>query len=570
VGKAAASYDLEALRGELAARDAALASRDADLAARDAQISSLAKSLAGLEGKVAALEASLVDYADENELLKRKLFGPRSERTGTSELQLPLAGILTPDELALKKQLEALDGAGSGDPTSPLPEPKEPKERPKPKGRRDLSKSKLPKILIEIGDEELEATAKRIGYEDSCQLMRRPGGFAVLVIRRAKYEVQTPLGPSVVGTASFKTAFPRSLLHSSVYAWLAVQKFALGVPHYRLEQHLASQGEPIDRGTMSRCMEDLGNLLGATIVSAAMAHAKSECAIISTDATGGAIHPGPRKGGPKRPCKKGHFFTFVADTDHVLFEYVESHDSATVAKLFEGFCGYVQSDASSVYDILERGPPGDEGSPITLVGCWAHARRYFFEAAVCKYPVGVEGLRRIREIYRQEKKLAGLSPHERKLERVKLLGPLIDDFYVWVGRMRGLATDRNLASKALGYAHNQEAELRRVLNDGRLAVDNTRSERALRKIVLGRKNWMFYGSEVHAQAAAAIFSIIASCRLHRLDPQRYLEEVLLVLPWWPREQYLDLAPFRWAETRKQFDDADFLTPYGPSPLPDDE
>ena len=95
-----------------------------------------------------------------------------------------------------------------------------------------------------------------------------------------------------------------------------------------------------------------------------------------------------------------------------------------------------------------------------------------------------------------------------------------------------------------------------MLLDGRLPLDNTRSERALRKIVVGRKNWMFYGSETHAESAAAIFSIIASCRLHRLDPLDYLSDVLRVLPFWPKDRYLELSPLRWRATRATLDSAE--------------
>ena len=91
-------------------------------------------------------------------------------------------------------------------------------------------------------------------------------------------------------------------------------------------------------------------------------------------------------------------------------------------------------------------------------------------------------------------------------------------------------------------------------------LDNTRSERALRKIVVGRKAWMFYGSDTHAEAAAAIFSIIASCRLHRLDPFAYLDELLRVLPYWPRERYLELSPKQWSATRARLRPEELAAP----------
>jgi len=201
------------------------------------------------------------------------------------------------------------------------------------------------------------------------------------------------------------------------------------------------------------------------------------------------------------------------------------------------------------------------------VASWAHTRRYFFEAAICKYKVGLEGLQRIRALYAADEPLAKLPPSERKARRAKVLAPLIDDFFAWVHTEARITAGRSLATKALGYATNQEHELRRVLDDGRLALDNTRSERALRKVVVGRKNWLFYGSDVHAQAAAALFSLIASCRLHRLDPTAYLDELLRVLPYWPRDRFLELAPLHWAATRSRLRTDELEKPLGDITVP---
>ena len=543
-----------------------------DLADRDALVAALRDLNASLEGKNAALQSTLINHANEIELLKRRLFGTRTERTGTHEMQL-LLGELLADEAPLQKELDELtkgnreaDEASappaSASPDAPAPPAAPPaapakpadRPRPKPKGRRDLSVSNLPKVVVELTDPELAKKGRLIGYEESRQLIRQPGCFKVLVKRTAKYELPTADGgKTVLGVEVPRTLFPRALLHTSVLAWLAVEKFAMGVPHHRLEQHLACEAEPLDRGTMGRAMEELGNTLGASIVHAMLDDARTNCGVLSTDATGAAILPGARNGGPRQACKKGHFFTIVADADHVLFEYTDRHTSDVVADLFKGFKGFLQSDASSVYDILERGPPDPDGLTVTLVGCWAHCRRYFFEAAICKYVRGIEGLERIRAIYRADMALAELSPMERKEKRLENVLPLVDDFFDWVRRTRRQLLGRNLATKAFGYAENQEQELRAVLLDGRLPLDNTRSERALRKVVVGRKNWMFYGSDVHAQAAAAIFSIIASCRLHRLEPWKYLDEVLRLLPNWPPHRYIELAPKNWAATRARLD-----------------
>jgi len=228
-----------------------------------------------------------------------------------------------------------------------------------------------------------------------------------------------------------------------------------------------------------------------------------------------------------------------------------------------------------VYHRIERGVPADDrggaaAGPVTLVGCFAHARRYFFEAAVCKCPVGAEGLRRFAAMYAVDDKLAHLPPVDRKRERLVHLSPLVDDFFTWVRASAQATTGRSLATRALGYALNQEQELRRVLIDGRLPLDNTRSERALRTIVVGRNNWLFYGSDVHAEAAAALFSVISSCRpcrLHRIDPERYLEEVLRLLPIWPKARHLELAPLHWVATRARLDPRQLDVPVGEISVP---
>jgi hypothetical protein len=209
-----------------------------------------------------------------------------------------------------------------------------------------------------------------------------------------------------------------------------------------------------------------------------------------------------------------------------LPKIVCKNSSEEVKKLFVGFAGHLQCDASSVYNVLDLGAPTllldlqdaeEEAESLRLVGCWAHCRRYFFEAAITKHRTGLEGLAKIREMFRVDAQFKKLPPRDRKRRREVELAPLIDDFFAWVEQARRTEVGRTKASKALGYAHNQEHELRRVLEDGRLALDNTRSERALRPLVVGRKNWLFYGSDDHAQSAAAIFSILSSCRLHRVD-----------------------------------------------------
>lgn len=529
--------------------------REGTLPAEAAQlIAALQSELAGMKAemgaKVSSLEETLANLAQENLLLKRRLYGNKTERSRTSEAQLALGDLLAA-ETQLQKELDAAVAQAAKDAGAEPNGPASPGRRGKSKGRRDLFASGLPRSLVEILDEELEAKGcRRIGFEESKQLMFRRGGFWVLVKRVAKYEVIENGSPTVVTVPSPETLFPRALLHTSTVAHLMVSKFGLGVPHYRLERDLADQGVPLDRGTMGRYVEHAGNTLGATIVQAMWADALANAQVISTDATGALIQPArAAPDGLAQACKKGHFFTAVVDCDAVLFAYVQDHSSESVKALFGKFGGYLQADASNVYDVLERGRPKDTDEGATLVGCFAHLRRYFFEAAICRYPVGLRGLMRIRAIYAADQAVSRAPIAERKTLREQHVRPLATSFFDWARAARPGVQGRNLATKALGYAVNQEAELMRVLDDVKLPLDNTRSERALRKIVVGRKAWMFYGSDTHAEAAAAIFSVIASCRLHHLDPFTYLDEILRVLPYWPRDRYLELAPKHWSRTR---------------------
>jgi transposase len=512
-------------------KSSAPASSSVTLSADEATrlVAALQGELAGVSAKVSSLEETIANLAQENQLLKRRLFGSKTERSHTSEMQLALGDLLAA-EAQLQKQLDAAVAAAKQGAGGEGRRPGTGGEREKPKGRRDLLASKLPRFVVEIRDEEVEARGGRlIGFDDSGQLMYRRGGFMVLVKRVARYESVQNGTTTALTVPTPVTLFPRGLLRTSTVAHLVVSKFGLGVPHYRLERDVADQGVPLDRGTMSRYMEQTGNTLGAT--------------------------------------RKGHFFTAVVDCDAVLFAYVESHSSDSVKALFDGFRGYLQADASNVYDVLERGRPSDSEEGVTLVGCFAHLRRYFFEAAICRYPVGLQGLMRIRAIYAADAEVGRAPEAERTVLREQHVRPLVTSFFAWVRDVRPTVQGRNLATKALGYAVNQESELLRVLDDVNLPLDNTRAERALRKIVVGRKAWMFYGSDLHAEAAAALFSVIASCRLHRLDPFTYLDEVLRVLPHWPRHRYLELSPKHWSATRARLRPEELAVPLSAFEIP---
>jgi len=373
-----------------------------------------------------------------------------------------------------------------------------------------------------------------------------------------------------------KELFRRRLLAPSMIAYILASKYMMGLPFCRLEQKLAHDGAAIDRGTMCRYAEDAGATLGA-IVLAMRDEALAESFCLSTDATGISIQPTPEEG-KRQPCRKGHFFVVLADRDHVFFEYQPKHTSAAVSEMFKGFTGYIQADAHAIYDALFQGPvnaDADSGAELPKeVGCWSHARRKFWEAAVCKHCLGVEGLARINAIFAADKPLWKLAPGKRHALRQQYVRPLVDSFFEWAKATSAVTTERGLVATALGYSVRQMSPLRRFLEDGRLRLENNSSERALRPIAVGRKAWLFCGSDDHASAAANLFSLIASCKLHALDPEAYLADVIRVMPYWPRDRYLELAPKYWARTRARLDPTELKRPLGhisvPGPIPPEQ
>jgi transposase len=222
-----------------------------------------------------------------------------------------------------------------------------------------------------------EGKAERIGYEESCKVAWQRGGARMLVIARAKYRTVDARGESMIETTPLAPeCFPRSLAAPSMLAHVLTEKFCDGLPLHRIEDRLTRDGFPLDRGTMSRWVEDAGATAGATVITAARAEAWRTAFCVATDATGVAVQPEARPDGKRQACHRGHYFVQIADRDHVFFEYVPKETSATLLEMFKGFSGYLQADAKAVYDVLFREPdrPPDDGEAETRVevGCCAH------------------------------------------------------------------------------------------------------------------------------------------------------------------------------------------------------
>jgi hypothetical protein len=564
----------------------------------------------------------------EVELARRRLVVAKAERVDTTQLELEFASKLA----ALDALAGLVAGEEADDPDDDGSSGRRKKKRRKGHGRRDLHKVPIGEERLEITDPDLEGKAERIGAEESCELVWRRGGFVRLVIARIKYRsaaagqvdhvnaattsaaasvdlastgeagassstigaVPDPSATPRTGTAATATSVddaativtatmpPRLLMRSyatpSLIAHIASDKFCDGLPLHRQEDRFERLGVPIHRSTMCRWLEEVGAIAGATIVEAMRKEALATAFCIATDATGVLVQPEPRADKKRQPCRRAHFFVQIADADHVFFEYTPVETSQVVSEMFRGFSGYVQADAKSVYDVLYRPPRerdrvGDDRADRAVrheVGCWSHARTGLWEAAVATQNViAREGLARIMRMFQLERIWKDRFHDERKALRDRHLRPPVVAFFEFAEEEYERAKhQRGVLRSALGYCVRQKDALMRFLDDGRLQMTNNGSERQLRRVACGRKAWLFVGSDDHGQASGNLLTLIASARLHRLDPEVYLRDVFRVLPHWPRERYLELAPRYWRITRARLDPDELACELGPLTVPE--
>jgi transposase len=556
---------------------------EAELVRRDAELAKLRKERDFIRAAYDALKREL-------ELLKRRIFIATAERIDAEQLKLEFQ-----DKLALLDKLADT----LGEPKREEPAAAEPSTPPSHNGKRDGRKNRktpptgrrkldeideatLPVVRVTITDplfEQLvvEGKAKVIGVEPSSRIGYERGGFRRVVTERVTYAAVNAQGTAELQTAPVPAELiPRCIATADTQAYILNAKYCDGLPLYRVENVFERLGVPIARGLMSKWVEHLGATFGATVVHAARKEALSTAFCIATDATGFAIQPGLSDDGKRRPCRRGHYFVLIADRDHIFFEFKAKETSAEVRAMFRGFEGYVQADAKSVYDALFRPPDPDDPDDDQCIrienGCWSHGRRKFWEAAFGGHAVAREALVRIGRIFELDAGYRQHPPAKIKELRDRHLRPHVVAFLDFAAvEYEKVKNERGSLRSALGYCVRQRGALVAFLDDGRLRLDNNLSENALRKVVRIRDAALFAGSDEHAQSAGHVLSLIASARLHQLDPERYLRDLIRVLPFWPRQRYLELAPKYWARTRPTLDPKQLAAPVGvidvpPAPL----
>jgi transposase len=471
--------------------------------------------------------------------LELGLVGAKRERLSAGDAQLTMS---------MLGMLLGGDAEGSAaSPTSPPPAAETPvlaHTRAKPTGRKPLPE-KLPRVEVEVLPPEVQQKGTdafvRIGEDVTETVERRPASLVVVRVRKPKF---VPKGrepgfeTTVLQAPPPELPFDRSLAGPGLLADTIVRRWQDHLPLHRLERIYGREGLDLARSTICGWHEALGGLV-KPLVEAMWADARG-APYLCTDATGVLVQARER-------CRRGHFWVVIAPERHVLFAYTAKHDGAAVDGLLEGYEGYLVADAHAVFDHLYR-----RGTLIE-VGCWAHARRYWWKALDTDPERARQALAFIGGLFRVERGTASAPPEQRLAVRRAESKAIVDGFFGWCEVEAARVLDETPTAKALGYALNQRVALQRFLDDGRLPIHNNGSERALRREAIGRKNWLFVGNHDAAAVNAAFVSLLASCQLHDIEPWAYLRDLFCLLPSWPARRVLELSPLNWKKTLQEQD-----------------
>lgn len=468
---------------------------------------------------------------EENEKLKRGLLGQKAERLSQDDRQLSLAML----EMLLGKQSEA--------PKVELERVRE-HERRKPTGRKPLPEH-FPRIEIEVLPPEVMQRGlenfDRIGEEVSEALERRRASAVVVRTVRPKLvpkDRERNAPTEVLIAEPPELPIPRGMAGPGMLADTVVRRWQDHQPLHRLERIYARDGLDISRSTICGWHAELATL-ARPLVAAMRADALRQ-PYLCTDATGVLVQA-------KDKCRVGHFWVLLAPELHVLFCYSRRHDGAAVDEMLAGYEGYLVADAHSVYDHLFR------GGKVVEVGCFAHARRYFYKALGSEPERAREAMAMIGALFQIERTIETVPRERREAVRREESRPIVERFFAWCDELAEQVLDDTPLAKAIGYARNQRVALMRFLEDGRLPMHNNGSELQLRRQVVGRRNWLFCGSDDGAAVNTVFVSLLASCGLHKIEPWEYLRDLFCLLPSWPRSRVLELAPAYW---KKTLEDAD--------------
>lgn len=463
-------------------------------------------------------EAELQNKDAEIKALREKLqlalarqFGKKSEKVpGDDQLNL----FDEPEVSTQAEDIEAVDNDISV-----------PAHTRKKGGRKPLPEY-LPRIdkVHDLEDDEKVCPCgcelTRMGEAVSEQLDYIPA--QVHVIRNIRLKYACPECEETIKLAALpKMPIPKSIATPGLLSQVLVSKYHDHLPLYRQEAIFQRHGIALSRGTLSNWVIKCSQLLLPLVKL--MVDEIIGYDIASADET--TLQVLKEKDRP--PDKKSYMWLYHGgppDKHAFVYEYKSSRASEVPLEFFRGFKGYLQTDGYSGYRALASKPG------VTAVGCWAHARRKFVDVTKVANRGGFaqQAIRKIGALYKIEKEMKARAFTSEQVyeKRQKESKTLLEAFHAGLTANLPQAAPKSKLAEAIGYALNQWPALIAYLQDGRLEIDNNTSERAIKPFVIGRKNWMFSNSMQGAEASAAIFSLMETCKAHKVNPYHYFRYVL--------------------------------------------
>ncbi len=334
---------------------------------------------------------------------------------------------------------------------------------------------------------------------------------------------------------------PGGIAGAGLVSFVVVSKCADHLPLYRLEDILTRYGVYLPRSTLCDWFRDAATVLGPLFELQKTLVLRSP--VIWTDDTPVTVLLGKEPG-----SAKGRFWVYIGDAGHPysVYDFTMSRSRDGPASFLADYRGSLQADAYGGYDGIFLGSNGT----IVEVACWAHARRKFYDARSNAPREANQVLEWIRQLYDVEDRAREFAPEVRQALRQLESVPILDRLEKYLDEVSPRTLPKSALGKAITYARNQRAALRRYVSDGRLTIDNNVSERTLRLQAIGRKNWEFLGSEAAGPRAAVLFTILAGAKRHRLEPWAYVRDLLLRMS--TGETDLEpLLPDRWAASHPE-------------------
>jgi transposase len=504
---------------------AELMQRESDFVERE---SVLCKQVNEDQRKIEALQQQLY-------WLRNHVFGRRSEKGVPVEQQaLPFATAAGEVE-----ELQS-DEDGAGAQTVEVPA-----HTRKRGGRKPLPEN-LPREIIELlpGDEDLccqgcSAEKTRIGEDRTEELEFQPASFFIREYIRPKYACRR-CESGVVQAVLPARPIDKGRPGPGLLAHVVTSKYGDHMPLYRLEPIFRRHGIEISRSTLSEWCGAVAALLEPVAAQIA-AEVLSSKWVQSDDTT---VEVQDRSRSPAYP--KGHIWVYRGTSGDAFYDFTWKRNSEGPLRILAEYRGYLQADAAPAFDEVHQ------RLPIVEVGCWAHARRRFKDAVRTSPREATQVMVWIGELYGLERsaKKRKLDDDGREALRQERSRPILDRIHEYLKKIAITALPKSPLGDAIGYALRQWDALCRYTEDGSLEIDNNGAENALRPLCLGRKNWLFIGSEAAAHRTMVLLTLIQTCKAHQVDPFAYLRDVIDRVNTHPMSRIDELTPRRWKELRQ--------------------